>query len=294
MKLLKKLTNYLIYGNIFIALCAFSITLATISLFHKNVFEKLYFHLAGFVGFATLFSYSIHRIKDLKSKSDNAYAEVIYWSKKNTFFIYLLTVVSILGMFFILFLPHNYFKGNERFYLIELILNRKILYLLPLSGIITLLYSIPIKIRQIEVNIRKFQFAKIFLIAIVWSFATSILAASFRITIPGEFYLVFIERFLFIFAITIPFDIRDAEFDKKEGIKTYATQFGTQTSLNIASFLLLLLIGLSAVQHNFYVSLFYCLLIPVVLKAKKPQHEYYYLAILDGTIIIYSFLLIFF
>ena len=63
-----------------------------------------------------------------------------------------------------------------------------------------------------------------------------------------------LERFLFVFAITIPFDIRDMEIDIKEGLKTIPVIMGKKKAMMIANILLVLftMICLVALQkHDF-------------------------------------------
>ena len=52
---------------------------------------------------------------------------------------------------------------------------------------------------------------------------------------------MFFERFLFIMAITIPFDIRDLKIDNQVGLKTIPSILGIKKSKMIAYFLLILM-----------------------------------------------------
>jgi 4-hydroxybenzoate polyprenyltransferase len=45
---------------------------------------------------------------------------------------------------------------------------------------------------------------------------------------------------LFLLAVTIPFDLRDIEFDRNRGIKTLATALGAERSIRISHLLLVL------------------------------------------------------
>ena len=96
-------------------------------------------------------------------------------------------------------------------------------YLFPFA-VISLAYVLPVyKSQSGWLRLRDVPFIKIVLIALTWAFVTeglpSILATS-----KMEF-LPFFERFLFIFAITIPFDIRDLHFDHIR-LKTIPQVFG--------------------------------------------------------------------
>jgi 4-hydroxybenzoate polyprenyltransferase len=52
--------------------------------------------------------------------------------------------------------------------------------------------------------------------------------------------LLLLQRLLFLLAVTIPFDLRDMEFDRNRGIKTLATALGTERSIRISHLLLVL------------------------------------------------------
>ena len=71
---------------------------------------------------------------------------------------------------------------------------------------------------------------KLFLITITWSVATVLLPLkNTEISFSNEVWLIFTQRFLFLFAVTIPFDIRDVDFDNPD-IKTIPQTLGIQKS----------------------------------------------------------------
>ena len=82
-----------------------------------------------------------------------------------------------------------------------------------LLGLISMVYGLPIfKNGTVWFRLRDVPGLKIFLIASIWALVTQGLPDLMsRQTLN---YLALFERFLFIFAITIPFDIRDLRFDK--------------------------------------------------------------------------------
>ena len=112
-------------------------------------------------------------------------------------------------------------------------------YLLIPASIISLSY--PIKIIPLgnqKVSLRELPRAKIFLIALVWSIVSVAL-----ITLENEsFYsldtlLLFISRFSFVLAITIPFDIRDLKYDDLS-LKTIPQIYGEKKAKMIAVYCL--------------------------------------------------------
>lgn len=94
-----------------------------------------------------------------------------------------------------------------------------------LAGALSILYILPINTHQ---RIRDIPGLKIFLISIVWALATVILPAS-EVSGPVNSWLIgilFCSRALFIFAITLPFDLRDREADLRNGTFTLPILFG--------------------------------------------------------------------
>lgn len=94
-----------------------------------------------------------------------------------------------------------------------------------LAGVFSILYILPINTHQ---RIRDIPGLKIFLISIVWALATVILPAS-EVSGPVNSWLIgilFCSRALFIFAITLPFDLRDREADLRNGTFTLPILFG--------------------------------------------------------------------
>lgn len=102
------------------------------------------------------------------------------------------------------------------------------------------------------------------------------------------------ERFLFVFAITIPFDIRDMKADARQGLKTIPLLIGKSAALIIADILLFLFMVVF-IQHYKYTTLAW-LIYPLALSAattfifinnRKLQASYFYhYGILDGTLLL--------
>ncbi len=104
-------------------------------------------------------------------------------------------------------------------------------------GLISILYILPILPKQNR--LRDLNFIKIFLIAIVWSYLglwTLVDQAISKDIIP----IILIERFLFILALTLPFDIRDQDIDHKMGVKTIPNSLGRKLSIRLIYFLIFL------------------------------------------------------
>lgn len=101
-------------------------------------------------------------------------------------------------------------------------------------------------------NIRKIYFAKTFLLALIWSITTVMLPLSFahENLLSTVALLIFARRFLFIAALTIPFEIRDIHKDAALGDKSFVNLIGVGNSKIIAMVLLLIYLALVLIQFE--------------------------------------------
>ena len=157
-----------------------------------------------------------------------------------------------------------------------------------------------------KTNLRKVKFLKTFMVAIVWAAMTVILPATIVLNEnTHEVALVFMQRFVFILAITIPFDIRDMNFDKHIGIVTFPLKFGIRRTKEISCALLLLFFAVSVFYFyffsgsidngainssgfNFSIAIFISTSATIFLVSKLDQSksEYWYTFALDGMMIL--------
>ncbi len=189
-------------------------------------------------------------------------------------------------------------------------------------AIISIFYTVPIhielpseKIIDEEINGKKIEdstpknylsipawrnipYLKIFLIAYVWASATVIfpmLHEDLIIQTPQTIALFF-ERLLFTLAITIPFDIRDKEGDKKVGLNTLVSLLSPQRSKILA---LCLLIICAILIYSFHTNYFlhfgivYILTAFLILFSSNKRSEWYFTGFIDGLFVI-EFLILFF
>jgi 4-hydroxybenzoate polyprenyltransferase len=238
------------------------------------------------VFFATLFEYNLYRFLGVLNSS-NGLKYPNYVNLKNELVgIYLLVMFSVLGFMVALI--------KAKFIVL--------LALAPIAGI-TLFYSTPLgKQHKGFFKLRQVPYLKIFMIAFVWALVTVLLPVihaerSFNIWIILA--LIF-ERFLFVFAITIPFDIKDMAVDKKAGLKTIPLLIGKKKSIQLAILLLIFSLLISVIQYG--LTMQWYLLAAMVLSVistiifilyKKMNNEMlYHYGILDGTMLLQGFLII--
>ena len=104
-----------------------------------------------------------------------------------------------------------------------------------------------------------------------------------------------LERICFVFAITIPFDIRDLKVDQFNKVKTIPSRYGVQKSKAIAIVVLamalgftglnFLTLGINAMQLVAYsISILFAAIL--VWKSNTERHDYFYTGLLDGSMIL--------
>lgn len=129
-------------------------------------------------------------------------------------------------------------------------------------GLITLLYAVPFFLpaknsTSRKGNLRSISGFKIYIIGIVWASVTVVLPVLENGLFPyTDMWIVFVQRFLFIIAIMIPFEIRDLAFDDTS-LKTLPQVLGIKKA-KIISVLWLVLSGfLEFFKDDFLIASFY-------------------------------------
>lgn len=274
MRLFIKFIDLLFYGNSWIALCATAMALQTQLLLNGK------FSLAPvtlLVFFATLFLYSIHRIVGLEKVrpfADKGRYKVI--SKFKNHILFYGFIAAIGGIIF-------FFKTSFRIQLALLI-----------PALISLGYVIPFLSKKRR--LRDLGYLKIFLIATVWAWVTVVLPAiELNRALQISTILMAIERALFIFAITLPFDIRDLKVDAHAEVKTIPAKIGISKTKLVAAISLALMLFMTFL--NFQLGTYdsgtlLALTLSMVSTcffihySDKMEHDYYFTGLMDGTMLI--------
>ncbi len=265
-----------------IALAAVSLALATQAGLGLSVLFRPYLAL---LFFATLFDYSLHRFIGLQKLTKDFVPEKFSWAKEHSILLKAIVVISFFATsFYLLFVS----------FLTQLIL--------LVVAVPTILYSFDILRNKNSIfNFKKVPWIKSFLLAFVWATVTVIVpfSDSLNLILYNQAILLFLERFTFIFALAILFDIRDIKQDSKTEIKTLPIYFGESKSLLVSNILLLsslstalfhyMYLELFSMATAYFVSIIWILIITnnKTLRAKK----YYYSGFLDGSILIHGLLI---
>lgn len=114
-------------------------------------------------------------------------------------------------------------------------------------GVLTLMYMLPILGGN---NLRSLAGVKIYVIAFVWSGVTVMLPIMGKVELlQWDVALELIQRFLFVFALTLPFEIRDLKFDMAN-LNTVPQIFGVPRTKVLGVSILLLIIILEFLKTD--------------------------------------------
>ncbi|MBK9327864.1 MAG: UbiA family prenyltransferase [Sphingobacteriales bacterium] len=213
---MKRILKILIETNLFIALAAVAFMWANILFLHLDTSRLLFLSFQVF--FSTWFVYQISRwVYYKKGEYANTEEWVVKWFEKHPKFNLATIIISGAGAF-----------------VFSVLLKWKTIGILLFIGGISVLYPFPVlRPFGIQTKLRDFPFIKIFLIAVVWSTASVLLPAvesGINLHERRDVFLLLLSQFVFIFFITLPFDINDAEVDRKTNIKTIASVLGIKAS----------------------------------------------------------------
>ncbi|MDR5591722.1 hypothetical protein [Christiangramia sp. SM2212] len=146
-------------------------------------------------------------------------------------------------------------------------------------GVFTLFYAIPIF--GAGKNLRSLPGLKIFIIAIVWAGSTEILPLINAEKYLGtELIVDFLQRLMLVVVLTLPFEIRDLNFDNEE-LGTIPQLLGSFKTKVFGSVLIVLIFLIELFQNSFNSNEFLALIIVLLIsgimlwKAKEFQNKYY-------------------
>ena len=203
----KRLVDFYIFSNIHVAIAVFCLTKLTL----LKVGVSGYF-LPIFVGSATLMSYNVIRFSSLSTINPWMFSFI----KKHKIALAIVTIIaSLITIYYFLFLSVE-----------------SILWLMPFVAF-TLLYFLPIRYKGSNRTLRKVTGIKIFLIAFSWAGVTVLIPLiHYDLSLDLSVWIEFIQRFLILIVIILPFDIRDVSSDD-EKLKTIPQQFGIEKAKKI-------------------------------------------------------------
>ncbi|MGM1057205.1 MAG: hypothetical protein ACQEWG_15055 [Bacteroidota bacterium] len=123
-----------------------------------------------------------------------------------------------------------------------------VLMVAGIMGLFTLLYAVPVFSNKR--NLRGLAGVKIYVIAFVWAGVTVLLPVVDKINLlQRDVFIEFLQRFCFIIALTLPFEIRDLKFDL-ERLRTIPQKIGVKNTKLVGILLTLVFVLLEFLKQN--------------------------------------------
>ena len=152
--------------------------------------------------------------------------------------------------------------------------------------ILCLTYVIPFN--RSNINIRNYSKIKIFIVALCWSGATVLMPFyEYGIIYSWETVWLFVQRFIFVFVYTLPFEIRDLHYDSIN-LKTIPQVIGINKTKVLAYILLILFCFISFfIQTSKIQFIFSDIIIAIstaifIFKTKEKQSRYFTSFFVEG------------
>lgn len=216
--------RFVIYSNLWVALAVGAWSFQTLMLLG----EQTQWPLAAFTASATFFTYNYQRYQKI-AQHNKRLSDRNNWISTHALWVkYFSWAGAIISLFFA---RHLLLRD---------------LWILIFPAVLSLLYVLPKSLQSFGQNLRDIPYIKIHVIAISW--VISCLSLPFIHTLgPGALLghthlWLMAEKYLFVLAITIPFDIRDLQHDEADkktipqllGVKKARTSALTAMALSFA------------------------------------------------------------
>ncbi|MBQ20051.1 MAG: hypothetical protein CMD31_04795 [Flavobacteriales bacterium] len=278
--------HLIVFSNFFVSLCVVALTYRTFLYFNfppSNALLVLVFS-------ATYFIYNFQRLvrmnqKEIDEANIGFRMRWVYKNKQPIIFTIVITaIIIIVSLFYI---------------------DIKTIIVLAIMGLFSVVYVVRfIPYNKKWLALRDIPYLKIFVIAFVWTLVTGLLPLVNNIEQINLHYILFlVKQFLFVVAITIPFDIRDMKYDIEKGIKTFPLVVGVKKVIILGVLLLLGFIAIASYEflvfQNITMSLWMAEIITILLVAvllllsKKQQPELFYSFIVEGTSLLLAITVLF-
>lgn len=270
-----KFFNDFIFGNYFIALCATGMVFTTFLMTGTTI------HVTPFTILITLATFLLYNFHKLSFNLDYSGGKKLIASSKRLSFKSSEKISFVVaGILLMVSLPF------QKTHVLP--------YLLPLV-ILSFLYSVPlIKWRNKKIRLLEVFLIKTFILAFVWALATTIIPLlEENIEITSTFITQqVLSRMLFIFALCIPFEMRDLLKDKENNVKTLPVIFG-MTVTKVTGFVVILI---EIILHHLMKEIPFASIISLdisslialywIFRQEKNKNPYYYKFLVDGTMLL--------
>lgn len=274
MFLIRRFIDGIIYSNLFIGICAVALTLT------NQVALEGDFHIdksLGFVFFSTVFTYCFLKFR----KTGGAVQNTTHhnWAEEHPQLSRNILLISLIATVF-------YFAG----------LAGRVQLIVAVLAAFTALYGfVNIPFTNPKRKLRDFGLLKTIFVALVWSVTTVIVPLGDTSVETDAMVFLLIRRFLFILALTIPFEIKDMAGDRQHNLQTIPNLIGVSNTKLLAQGILLLLSIIIIAQHFFFglplghmlaIDISLLLTIFCIQPIDEETSDWWYYIVLDGMMIL--------
>ncbi|MEO1545943.1 MAG: hypothetical protein AAFU74_04300 [Bacteroidota bacterium] len=163
------------------------------------------------------------------------------------------------------------------FFLVQL--KPAVWYGVAVLGFLTLLYAIPFLGRF--KNLRNVGGFKIFMVSLIWSgFTVMLPVLEANLSFDWDIGVVAIQRFLLVFVLILPFDVRDMEKDTPS-LQTIPQRLGVQKTIWLGIALSLLVMAMTFLKDNLSLReismnvVLMAMLIKILVQVKRNNSKYF-------------------
>ncbi len=266
--MLNSILNFYINSSIHVALAV--VSLGIITMFNFEI--PIDVNRCLFMFFGTITGYNIVKYAGIAGLHHSSLA-------KNLRLIQIFSLLIFVALFLIIFY-----------------LSLTVIIFAAIMGLFTLLYVQPFF--GAGRNLRSLTGVKIYVIAFVWSGVTVLIPLLGNIDLmQWDVLLELLQRFLFVFALTLPFEIRDLKFDMAR-LNTVPQILGVRKTkvIGVLTLLAIILIEFLKTKSNFMsemVLIFIGVLLSILITSSRIRQAKFYSSLwVEGIPIIWCLLLL--
>jgi len=277
-----KIVDFCVNSNLWVAISVVALVKVT----YMNIAIPANSYLMFYVFFGTIFGYNFIKyfekeqlsvFKDWVLKVDffeliNKFKQLKNRSKRTL-------IISFISLF------------CGFFYFLKLEFITQVLIVIPL--LLTIFYAVSFG----DKTLRNIAGVKIYVVGVTWAIITVLLpVVEEDLSLTIDVWIVFLQRFLFVVALVLPFDIRDIDEDAKQ-LKTIPQKVGVKRTKLYGLFLLLGFFFLEffkdeLLEKNLIVMpLVFLITLLFILLSAKRQSTYYASFFVEGVPILWLGLL---
>lgn len=267
-RILRNLLNFYINSSLHVAIAV--VCLGAVSLLNFGIEED--YSLLVFIFLGTITSYNFVKFAGVAGFQHSSLPKNLKTIQIFSFLVFVGLIISIVYQPF------------------------EILVLAAGAGTLTLLYALPVF--SASRNLRTIPGLKIYVIGMVVSIVTVIMPLYLKVNIWQEdVIIVFVQRFILVVALVLPFEIRDLKFDRLQ-LETIPQRIGVSRTKTIGYFLVLVVVLLEFLKQEIRPVNVYSLVVTgmvtiLFLKGSTLNQGEYYASVWVEAIPILWFLLLF-